>query len=187
VEFVRYRPAGSAQGEGDPRWHLFEACQQVAQSSWQQGSTTGTTMSHSSIRDFLHDAHEAAAHAGGLDLNLLLLDGRPVAFAYNYHFQGNVFGLRTGFDASLGTDGAGTVLLGRSLKDSFQRGDRTYDLGPGSLHCKRHWLTSLEKSYRYCHYPVAGARVQAIRAKHWLQQRLSTPGANPLEAKSQGA
>ena len=33
-----------------------------------------------------------------IDLNLLLIDERPVAFNYAYHFRGYVFGLRTGYD-----------------------------------------------------------------------------------------
>ena len=68
-----------------------------------------------------------------LDLNLLLVGGAPVAFNYAYHCLGNVFGLRTGFDAALAAEGAGSVLQHRMIQDCFARGDRIDDLGPGYL------------------------------------------------------
>ena len=88
VTFVRYRPEGKRFDDGDPRWDLYDACEAIARRSWQGGATDGTTLSHSSVREFLRDAHETAAAAGGLDLNLLLVGGRAAAFAYNYHFRG---------------------------------------------------------------------------------------------------
>ena len=77
VSYIRYRPEGDAFGDGDPRWDLYDACGQVAAQSWQATSATGTTLTHDSVRSFLRDVHAAAARFGGLDLNLLLLDGRP--------------------------------------------------------------------------------------------------------------
>jgi len=34
VGFIRHRPASAAQGDGDPRWDLFEQCMEVSRSSW---------------------------------------------------------------------------------------------------------------------------------------------------------
>lgn len=184
VTYLRYRPAGKAAGDADPRWDLYDACERIAAKSWQGSSSSGTTLSHLQVRDFLRDAHQAAATAGGLDLNLLYVGGRPVAFAYNYHYQGHVFGLRSGFDASVATAGAGTVLLGRALRDSFHRDDKTYDLGPGSLEAKRYWLTTVESSYRYTHYPISVPRVQALRLKRWLDGRLGRTKLATTSAKS---
>lgn len=171
VEYVRYRPRGAAQGDGDPRWDLYNACVDVAQRSWQGSSTTGTTLSHAQVRDFLRDAHGAAAATGAADINLLLLDGRPVAFAYNYQFRGNLFGLRIGYDAQAAPDGAGNVLYAYLIRDSIQRGDRTYDLGPGSLECKRALQTRVEPIYRYSHYRRGAWRAQLIRLKRWMDER----------------
>ncbi|MHB1038323.1 MAG: GNAT family N-acetyltransferase [Pirellulales bacterium] len=168
LTLLRYRPGGAAVGDGDPRWDLYDACEQIAGRSWQGSSETGTTLSHASIREFLRETHAAAARVGGLDLNLLLWKGQPVAFAYNYHYRGNVSGLRMGFDASRCRDGAGTVLQARILEDSFRRGDRLYDLGPGSLHCKRYWHTAIVSSFRYTHFPAADLRMQVLRLKRWL-------------------
>jgi CelD/BcsL family acetyltransferase involved in cellulose biosynthesis len=168
IEYVRYRPEGAARGDGDPRWDLFDACRHIAQQSWQGSSPSGTTLSHASVEHFLRDAHQTAAHAGGLDLNLLYVAGRPAAFAYNYHYHGHLYGLRMGYDPVVTRDGAGTVLWRKMIEDSFARGDHTFDLGPDSLEVKKAWQTSVEISYRYTCYAPA-PRPQALRLKRGLQ------------------
>lgn len=173
VEYVRHRPAGIAYDDADPRCDLFEQCLQVAQQSWQSHASHGTTLSHDSIAAYLRDAHVAAAHAGGLDLNLLIVGGRPAAFAYNFHYHGHVYGLRMSYDPSVSRHGAGTVLLRRMIEDSFQRGDHTFDLGPASLDCKRHWQTLVETSYRYTYFASAAPRIQILRAKSSVKKWLA--------------
>ena len=172
VTYLRYRPRGAAHGDGDPRWDLYDACVKIAKRSWQSSSTSGTTLSHKAVCDYLRETHAAAARTGSLDLNLLLLDRRPVAFIYNYHYRGRVYGLRKGFDPGFSAVRPGTVLQGMVLEDSFQRGDCFYDMGVGSLEVKRHWQTSLVTSYRFTHFPLTGARVQLLRMNRWLQERL---------------
>jgi CelD/BcsL family acetyltransferase involved in cellulose biosynthesis len=151
VEHVRYRPRGTAHGEDD--------------------STTGTTITHAGVREFLRDVHAAAARAGGLDVNLLTIDGVPAAFEYNYVFRGYVSSLRRGFDPAFSRQGVGTTLMCRMLRDGFERGDHTFDFLPDALDIKRHWQTSLETSYRYAHYPLGSWRAQALRMKRWLVPR----------------
>jgi CelD/BcsL family acetyltransferase involved in cellulose biosynthesis len=171
ISFVRYRPPGTEQGDGGPRWDLYEACQQLARRSWQGGATNGTTLCHQAVSGFLREAHEAAAAAGAVDLNLLLLDGVPVAFVYGYHWRGYVYGLRRGYDAQCAREGVGNVLLARVLQDSFARGDRLYDMGVGSLDNKRHFQTRLAPVLRCSHFPAAALRSQALRIKRWWQGR----------------
>lgn len=171
VRLVRYRPAGSAQSDDDPRWDLYDICEQLAARSWQGSSASGTTLSHASVRPFLRDMHARAVCAGAVDLNLLYVGATPVAFAYNYHLEGYVSGLRSGFDPAVSRDGAGTVLMGRMIRDSFERGDRTVDLGSGYLEAKRSWQTSIVASYRYSHYPTGTLRPQVLRLRRWLRER----------------
>ena len=165
VSYEHYRPRGTAGGEDDPRWDLYAACEQIAGASWQSASKNGNTLSDDHVRGFLRDAHRAAAAAGALDLHLLRLDGRPAAFAYNYHLHGGVFGLRTGYDAEVSRAGAGTVLLARSLRQCSDLGDRLVDLGANYLECKRHWLTHRQPCQAVSHYPWTVLRVQALRLK----------------------
>ena len=171
MEFIRYRPLGKEHGEGDPRWDLFEAMQQIAICSWQADSTDGTTMTHTEIARFLRDMHIAAAASGNLDLNLLYLNGKPVAFNYNYHYRGYVSSLRLGFDPEVGKLGVGTALTHAMLQDSCQRGDHTFDFLPGSHEVKRPWQTHLKPSVRFEHLPANSPRVQLLRAARWLRSR----------------
>ncbi len=171
VTYLRYRPEGDAYGDGDPRWELYDACVRAARRSWQASSTTGTTLSHRCVASYLRDTHAAAARTGALDLNLLTVDGKPVAFAYNYHYHGSVYGLRMGFDPGLAAFGPEAVLGRMILEDSFRRGDHYYDMGAGSLQGKGPWQTSLATSYRYTHFPLAAPRAQLLRLKRWLQDR----------------
>ncbi len=168
VTYIRHRPDPASHGDGDPRWDLYNACEQIAGRSWQGSANDGTTLNHDSVRTYLRDAHESAAAAGGVDINLLLVGGRPAAFAYNYHYQGNVYGLRAGFDPAVSTAGSGTVLLRRMVEDSCRRGDYRIDLGPDSLDYKRHWATRIQTCYHYPFYAPAGVKAQALRAKRWL-------------------
>jgi CelD/BcsL family acetyltransferase involved in cellulose biosynthesis len=137
------------------------------------------------VRDFLRDAHAAAAERGAIDINLLLISGRPAAFAYNYAWRGWVYGLRTGYDAALARAGAGSVLMHRMLQDSFERGDATFDLGAGYLDAKRYWQTTQRFSYRSTHFALAAPRAQLLRAKRWLRGWLGDePSPDDFKAAS---
>jgi hypothetical protein len=170
VLHLRYRPRGEEFGEGDPRWDLYDACEEVARNSWQGDSTTGTTLSHESVRPFLRDVHAGAARLGAVDLNLLLVDRRPFAFAYNYQWNGSVYGLRAGYNQELCRAGAGNILILRMIRDSFLRRDRFFDMGAGYLATKRPFITRTIPLLRYGHYPVSVPRTQVLRVKRWMQQ-----------------
>jgi len=171
VSYVRYRPQEENLNEGESRWDLYDACEAIAQRSWQGASSTGTTLSHPSVRDFLREVHRAAVAAAAVDLNLLMRHGSPIAFIYGYCWQGRVFGLRRGYDPILAPPGAGNILLMYTIRDSFLRGDRYYDMGVGSLESKRHFLTHLLPILRYSHFPGGSIRVQLLRLRRWWQSR----------------
>jgi CelD/BcsL family acetyltransferase involved in cellulose biosynthesis len=178
LEHVRYRPLGAAAGDDDPRWDLYAACVDLARRSWQGSSTTGTTLSHVAVQDYLRAAHATAASAGAVDLNLLLLNDRPIAFAYNYHYHGWVYGVRSGFDSSAADDGAGNVLMAKMIEDSARRGDCLIDLGPNYLDCKRYWLTRLQPAYHFTHFHPGGVRAQALRLKRIVKRWLGSQKAS---------
>jgi CelD/BcsL family acetyltransferase involved in cellulose biosynthesis len=163
VRYERYRPEGGR--DADPRWDLYEHCLQLASSSWQGSSKTGTTLTHAQIAQFLRDVHEAAARCGGLDLNLLYVNERPIAFAYNYHYRGHVFGLRVGYDPEFSSVSAGNLLYARAIEDSFRRGDWRYDMGPGALDAKRHLWTDVLPLYRLSCFRPYSLRQQLMRWK----------------------
>ncbi len=174
VELVRYRPLGAAYGDDDPRWDLYDACCGIARSSWQGHSDSGTTLSHDSVGDFFRETHALAVKNGMVDVNLLQVDGIPVAFAYNYVTDGRLTGIRRGHAPEFASCGAGNVLSVRMLQDSFERRDASLDLGTDSLEIKRRWCTHLAHAYRYTHYPLRHPRVQLLRLKHWTADQVSS-------------
>jgi CelD/BcsL family acetyltransferase involved in cellulose biosynthesis len=148
LTYIRHRPLPARDGDGDPAWDLYAMCQQVALASWQSNSRTCTTITHDHVRNFLRDAHAVAARRGMVDMNLLLVDGRPAAFSYNYHYRCRLTALGIGYDASLARGGFGKALMLRALQDSFERGDESYDFGQGECPLKRDLRTTAETSYR---------------------------------------
>ncbi len=171
ISSVHYRPAGAMCNDGSPRWDLYDACEEIARQSWQASADDGTTLTHESIRSFLRESHEAAAAAGEVDVNLLLLSGTPVAFIYGYHYRGYVFGMRRGFNAKLAKHGVGNALLARTIESSFARGDRVYDMGVGSYASKRYFLTRIIPMMRYSHFPPWTLRAPLLRLRRWWQAR----------------
>ena len=186
VRYEHYRPAGATQGDSDPRWDLYEHCEQIAERSWQGTSTTGTTLTHESVRAFLRDVHEVAARTGALDMHVLYVDDRPVAYCYNYHVAGYVGGLRSGFDPEFASQGAGTVLYMMALETSFAHGDDTYDFGPDYLDVKRHITNQTRTSYCYSHYAPLNFAAQNTRTRRWLKRRTQGTAIGADRGKQRG-
>lgn len=181
IEHVRHRPLGTAHGDDDPRWDLYDACESVARRSWQSGLTEGNTISHGSVRDFLREAHQTAAACGALDMNVLLLDGEPLAFVYGYHHRGYFDLIRAGFHPEFARLAPGNALWTRLIRDSFDRGDRVLDLGRSCLDYKQIWLNRIETQQQLSYYPPT-AWGQALRMAHWLRRKL--PAANDTNQRS---
>ena len=174
ISFERHRPLGANCGDNDPRWDLYDNCLDIAEHSWQGDSTTGNTLSHSYVREFLRQCHQHAAKLGMLDMVVLKLDDQPAAFQYNYCYDGKLFGLRMGFDREYAKRGVGKALLGWTLKDSFERGDRVLDMGIGEYGFKHRFRTGTETSQRYTYYPWQAWRGQTVRLSHWLKRKMTT-------------
>jgi CelD/BcsL family acetyltransferase involved in cellulose biosynthesis len=172
AEYVRHRPLSAAEGDGDPRWDLYAMCESVAQASWQSHVVHGNTLTHDRVREYFHAAHAAAARIGMLDVNVLAVEGRPAAFLYGYHYQGNVTALRTGYDAS-NSNGIGSALMLKSIEDSCNRGDRMIDFGPGEREHKRRLRTRTESTYRITYTPLSSWRSQTVRLSRWAKTKLA--------------
>lgn len=173
VEFIRHRPQARRAGDGDPRWDLYDTCEQIASASWQADSRDGNTLCHPQFAAFYRDSHAAAARLGMADMAVLKLAGRPVAFWIGFHYEGRVFGLRMGYRSDAPLGGVGTTLLARLIEDSFARGDRLLDLGPGDEKYKARLRTTIVPSYRLTHTPRTSWKPQLMRASHWLHDRLT--------------
>jgi len=178
LRYQKYRPATDESCETDPRWDLYDACENLAARSWQGGSLTGTTLSHQSIRPFLRDVHQASAAIGAADVNLLYLNDTPVAFEYGYWWQGYKYSLRFGYDREASQAGIGNLMWLETIKASIAAGDHTFDMGPGSLEYKQYYMTRTCDCLTLDHYRKLAPKAQAIALKHVIKSWW--PSASPI-------
>ncbi|UUO07233.1 GNAT family N-acetyltransferase [Blastopirellula sp. J2-11] len=171
LQFVRYRTQPES-GEVDPRYDLFEDCLCVSQKSWQAKSSLGAAFCSPAVRPVLRELHEVACRRGMIDMNVLYLDERPVAFLYNYLCQREVYALRSGYDADCAIGSLGTVLLHEVVKDSFHRGDRLINLGPGTQDYKKRFAPESRRAINYTYYSPWSLRSQALCLKAALDPLL---------------
>jgi CelD/BcsL family acetyltransferase involved in cellulose biosynthesis len=167
VESIHCRPKGE-----DPRWDVYSMCERAAKASWQGSSTTGNTLTHTRVRDFLRDAHRAAVRSGCVSMDLVTVGGSPAAFTYCYVVQGHVLGLRMGYVGRFSRASPGTVMMTELLKSCIRQGDRRLDMGETPAEYKAQWRTSAGQSHRFTHYRGSSWRGLALGLKRKVDRKL---------------
>jgi hypothetical protein len=176
VEFVRYRPEGSPLADDNPRWDLFEELERRREERRRQRRAGhGRRLPQAGHEPLPREIHEAATGIAGVDFNVLRIDGRPVAWAYNYRCDGRLETQRIRASAEFG-DAATIVLMGRMLRDGFRRGDEYYLFEPAASPAATAWQTGETARFRYTHFAPQGPRAQLLRLVHWFKSR-SADGA----------
>lgn len=171
LRYVRYR-TDIETGRIDPRWDLFEQSRTVAQRSWQSQSPMEAAFCSSRVTSLLRDLHVEAALNGMLDMNLLYLDERPVAFLYNYVCREHVYCLRSGYDASCPAKGLGTILLAECIEDSHNRGDVQINFGPGKQDYKLRFATEIQRAMTVTHYNPWGVHTQMLATRAIIDPKI---------------
>jgi CelD/BcsL family acetyltransferase involved in cellulose biosynthesis len=171
VQLLRHRPAA---GGGDAPEHdeIYSICEQIAAKTWQADDASQSTLSSPRVRNTLLRAHRRAARLGMLDTNILLIGGQPAAFNYNYVADGRTYGLRCGYDPTLGLEGCGRVLLYMMLEDSFRRGDVEYNFGPGRQPYKERFATEMRYAHTFRHFARFSLRSQLLHLKEEVSARI---------------
>lgn len=156
LEHVRYRPEGTPLDDDDPRWDLFSEIERAEFGSYAK----------SDARRSLREMHASASASASVDLNLLRLDGKPIAWAYNYRCDGRIEMQRMRVTREFSSEFssvAGCVLLGRMLCDGFRRGDESYLFDRQTSRTAGGWQTSQATSRRRLHFSRRGARAKFAR------------------------
>jgi CelD/BcsL family acetyltransferase involved in cellulose biosynthesis len=136
---LRFR---TSTGGGEELERDLAAFLRVEGSGWKSGS--GTAIRSDSRTERLYtDFARAAAAAGWLRLQLLELDGVPVAADLNCRFAGGTFLLKTGFDERYRQFSPGLVLRGEVLRAAIQEGAGFYDFLGGPDAYKLRWTAEL--------------------------------------------
>jgi hypothetical protein len=170
IEFVRYRPEGSPLEDDNPRWDLFDELERRRQDRRHKRRVSyGRRQPQAGHEPLPREIHEAATCVAGVDFNVLRLNGRPIAWAYNYRCDGRLETQRIRAvpdHQKLAT----VVLMGRMLRDGFRRGDESYLFEPAAA-ATVGWQTGESCRFRYTHFAPQAPRAQLLRLVRWLKSR----------------
>lgn len=188
LTFTRFRPSASpihaalesapefvqeaaAAGPGDAherslRWDLFNACDEIDESANSARMINGI-IERNSLKLFQRDIHAVASRSGCADLSLLLIDERPVAFAYHLVHGKRVEAVRIGCRADVDPTHASTLLVHQTLQDGYIRGDQEYVNCTGSTSWLADWQTKQYAGYRYTYFSPKAPRAQLLRFNPW--------------------
>jgi hypothetical protein len=173
VEYVRYRPEGSPLDDDNPRWDLFDELERRRADRRGKRRTVGRRQDATSVEPLPRELHEAATCVAGIDFNVLRLNGRPIAWAYNYRCDGRLETQRVRASAEHRAF-ATPVLMGRMLRDAFRRGDEYYLFEPTAASKAAGWQTGETSRFCYTHFAPQGPRAQILRLMRWFKSRLGS-------------
>lgn len=188
LSFTRFRPSGvtefdphhdvdrphdkSDPAEFEPRWDLFNACEEIDAHS--PTALLPAQDSHTTaIRLFHRDLHAVAARTGNSDISMLSINEQPVGFAYHLVYGPRVEAIRVGFRSDVDATHAGNLLAHQTLQDSCFRGDRCYLNCTGSTSWLTDWQTQQFAGYRYTHFSTKAPRAQILRLNPWSSEAVS--------------
>jgi CelD/BcsL family acetyltransferase involved in cellulose biosynthesis len=114
----------------------------ISARSWkrQTGNSLDQAGPQAFIRRLSHHAHDR----GWLSIWRLSLDGVPIAMEYQLIGDGNVYALRSDFDADHEALSPGSHLSRHILETLFAQGLRRYSMGPGDNAYKHRWADDAE-------------------------------------------
>ncbi|GAB1470834.1 hypothetical protein MASR2M66_17120 [Chloroflexota bacterium] len=138
-------------------WGHFEAIFDI-----NQRSRFPEKYSSAQERAHLRDLFEAMQSKGWLEVIMLYMDGKPVAYDYGFNMDGKFEDWRTGYDLQYSGSAAGKLLLYLMLKYQFENGYKDFDFLRGAYEYKTQWNPK-DREY---------LNIIAVKPKH-LQSRLA--------------
>jgi glycosyltransferase involved in cell wall biosynthesis/CelD/BcsL family acetyltransferase involved in cellulose biosynthesis len=137
-----------------------------------------SVFSGDAVRAFHARLAERLRTEGKLALNVLHLEGRPVAAHYAFAFRGRLHHFQQGFDPSVADRSPGALLLAHTLEhEAFGRGLDVYDFLDGAEAYKMSIATGVERLYDVTLYrPDAPGRARglALGLASWAKDTLRT-------------
>jgi len=115
----------------------------VSARSWKR--RTGNSLDQDGPQAFIRRLSHHAHARGWLSIWRLSLDGVPIAMEYQLIGDGNVYALRSDFDADHDSLSPGSHLSRHLLETLFAQGLRRYSMGPGDNAYKRRWADDAEQ------------------------------------------
>ena len=135
----------------------------VNDASWK--AERGTNLfRHPSIQGFFVDLVPRMAEAGWLDLHMLRLDGKAVAYELCFDFGGRVFSYNGSYRQELGKHSPGTVVTAAVIEAACARGCSEYDMLRGEESYKTRWSETSRTEHQSF---VAASRPLARLYGYW--------------------
>jgi len=128
-----------APGTGDRAEvdRVLDDITRISAHSWKSG--TGNSLDRPGPQAFIRRLSYHAHDLGWLSIWRLLLDDKPIAMEYQLVGDANVYALRSDFDGNYESLSPGSHLNRCMLESLFQRGLRSYLMGPGDNVYKYRW------------------------------------------------
>ena len=118
---------------------------EVSARSWKRA--TGNSLDNPGPQAFIRRLSRHGLARGWLSVWTLRVDERLLAMEYQVAADGNVYALRSDFDASCEQTSPGSHLSRHLLQQLFGRGFERYLMGPGGNDYKYKWATDSEPVY----------------------------------------
>ena len=123
------------------------------QRRWSTGSSGGVFASERSKR-FHKEIVQVLSERGGVSIDLLKLDDRPLAAIYGFIYHGVYYSYLPGFDpaALFSKASPGLLLLYHRIEQAIRDGEHTVDLLMGAQPYKLEWSNDLRRSVTLRYY-----------------------------------
>lgn len=130
----------------------FESLVTLHQQRWSIGSSGGVFATERA-RQFHREIVQVLSERGRVSLDLLKLDGRPIAAIYGFVYGGVYYFYLPGFDpAAIPKASPGLLLLSHRIEQAIRDGERMVDLLQGAQPYKLEWSNDLRRSVTVRYY-----------------------------------
>jgi hypothetical protein len=123
---VRFQRIKRLEGAGVDAATLMTWLRTIADRSWKADEQTAIS-SNADVFAFYGELVERLNETGCLDVSILWLNDRPVAYIFGATHNGEFFEIDIAFDGELSKASPGVYLRNHLLKDLFQQNYRVYD------------------------------------------------------------
>jgi len=157
------------EAEWDAKWvHVADAAGaeramtdvlRIERNSWKHPAGT-SLVSEPGAAAFYGRIARGAAAAGWLRVELLYLDGKPVAHIMGVGYRGTYYALKTSYDEAYRAWSPGIVLFQHAIHKAFEDGFRTFDF----LGADARWKSELANDRR-AHVEVCAFAASALRCR----------------------